>query len=115
LEPTSNAQPVDDSTPGGCLLRLFWMGFGNAALIYAALHLADTRDLVVANAMFFGIAGALLIARAVDIRWFHGMTTDSRKATLADLRRYAVGLVVVVAVLWALARAVRSSCGTFAE
>jgi len=91
------------------------MGVGNAALIYASIHIVFARDLVAASAIFFGIAVALLFARSIDILHFGGLTTDSRRATPADLRRYSILLVVVVAALWSLAYAARSSGVSFTE
>lgn len=109
MEPT---KPVEDGGVmplPGCLLRIFWMGFGNAALVFAAIHLAQAADLAAANAIFFGVVAGLLIARTLDILRFSGTTTKGEPATVADLRRYAVGLVVTSGIFWFVAHAIRGA------
>lgn len=109
MEPTQPSTAGSDVPLSGCLLRIFWMGFGNAALVFAALHVAHGAELASANAIFFGVVAALMIARSLDVLRFSGTTTEGQPATVADLRRYAMGLVVTSGILWFIAYSVRGA------
>ena len=92
--------------PLGCLLRLFWMMFGNVALLFAAMNVASSDGLGLADAVYAAVVMALLLARSVDIVKLHGLTTDATPATRGDLRRYAVSLLAVALAGWLIARGV---------
>lgn len=108
MEPTQSPSSGDLS-PGGCLLRLFWMGFGNAALLFATIHLAVGERFATAAGIFGTIIVMLLATRALDILRFGGLTTSNRPATKRDLARYSVGLVLASAFLAGVAIAARGA------
>jgi hypothetical protein len=89
----------------GCLPRVFWMGFGNIALVVAALSIQRSAGWSIADLVFWLIVGLLLGARYIDIVRYQGTTVHGEPATAAHLRRYIVTLLAVAAAVWALARA----------
>jgi hypothetical protein len=86
--------------PGGCLLRLFWMAFGNLALVLIALVIIERRDFSAVDVAYWLVVVALVIARYVDIARFAGRTASDEPATLRHFRRYALGLLASAAALW---------------
>ena len=103
MEPESTPRSPGGMSAGGCLLRLIWMGIGNVALAFGAIHLAATDGSTEAHVLFGPTVVALFAARAIDVRVFQGMTTDGRPATTHHLVVYGVGLVFVSALLWTAA------------
>jgi hypothetical protein len=101
----TNPQP--ETRPSGCLplvLRVFWMAFGNIALVLCAAFVSKGTAPVVADIAFFSVAISLIVVRYVDIALFAGDTAEGKPATIADWRRYALKLAVISSALWALAR-----------
>ena len=94
--------------PAGCFLRMFWMMIGNAILLFCAYGIFQHRSslLSIADAFYWAIVGSLLAARYVDIRYFHGTTSDGDPAFMADWRRYTVLVVLVAMGLWLVAHAI---------
>jgi len=90
----------------GCLVRLCWMAFGNAALYLMAAHMFLSGGAVFSalDLAFWGTVVLLIAIRYWDIRKLNGLTAGYEPATMAHWGRYAVGLTVVSFVLWALAR-----------
>jgi len=74
----------------GLVVRLFWLAFGNLALLGAAAYVAKGPAPVVMDIVYFCIAIALVVVRYVDITRFKGNTSEGKPATLADWRRYTV-------------------------
>ena len=105
-EQKHEAQQYDP--PAGCLLRLFWMVIGNAILLFCAYGIIQHRSslLGIADVFYWGIVGSLLATRYVDIRYFHGTTSDGDPASLADWRRYTVVVVLITTGLWLVAHAI---------
>jgi hypothetical protein len=100
-ETSSQAEP----NPGlGCLLRLFWMAFGNVALLFAGMQVASSERIGAADAVYAGVVVALLVARYVDVVKLNGMTIHAEPATRAHLRRYALVIAGVGLLGWLLAR-----------
>ncbi len=88
----------------GYVVRLFWMAFGNVALIFAGLSVSRSEQVGTSDALYGGLTLALLFARWVDITKLNGMTIRALPATRADLRRYFVGLFGVALLGWVVAR-----------
>lgn len=82
------------------------MMFGNVALFFAAIEVASSDGLGLADAAYAAVVMALLLARYVDIVKLRGLTTDATPASTGDLRRYAALLVAVALVGWLIARGV---------
>lgn len=89
----------------GCLPRLFWMGFGNIALLMAALLIYKSTGWSIADLAFWLIVGLLVGARYIDIVRFEGTTVHGEPATTAHFKRYALTLLVACAAVWAVTRA----------
>ena len=88
--------------PQGCLLRLFWMAFGNLALLALAALIFEHKAFSMFDAIYWLLVIALAAARYVDIRRFNGLTVDGEPATATHLRLYLIKLVALAAVLWAV-------------
>ncbi len=91
--------------PAGCLPRLFWMGVGNIALVMAALAISKSAGWSIWDLAFWLTVGLLIGARYIDLVRFRGTTIHGEPATTAHVKRYALILVVVGTVVWAVARA----------
>lgn len=104
--PATTPSPRD--TMSGCLVRLAWMLFGNVALFISAAFIAQhTASLFsLADLVFWTVAAALLVVRRLDIERFGGQTAMGEPATMAHWRRYAVRLLAVSLVAWALAHGI---------
>jgi hypothetical protein len=77
--------------------RLFWMFIGNAGLFLLALGVFyQSRTSPIGFSMaYWALVVAILFARFIDIRYFHGETGDGEPATLEHLQRHAVNLFLV--------------------
>ncbi len=106
----TSTQPQYQS-PAGCLSRLFWMGFGNIALVMVALAVYKSAGWSTADLLFWLIVGLLCGARYVDIVRYQGTTVHGEPATAAHFKRYALILLVVSAAVWAVARALGPGFG----
>lgn len=98
-----NATPPPESRPLGCLLRMFWMAAGNLALVMTVVLIVQRRAFSVLDGVYWVIVAALIAVRYVDITRFDGLTASAEPATLRDLGRYALGLVVTAATVWLMA------------
>ncbi|MFN0244004.1 MAG: hypothetical protein ACKVWV_14030 [Planctomycetota bacterium] len=98
-EPRKNAEL-------GCLVQLFWSigGCGLLTAIAVLILRQPPWTLSLRDAVFWSFVGAMVFARAVDVRRFGGQTADGNPATMKDVRRYALGLVVSAALVWAAAQ-----------
>jgi hypothetical protein len=70
---------------------------------------AESERVGVADAAYLGVVLALLAARYVDITRFNGMTAKAEPATRAHLTRYSIGLGILAAAVWILARVLGAS------
>jgi len=94
------------TTPGtGLLMRLFWMVFGNIALLGAGglLLKDDGEQLLELSIVYWLLVGAIVAARYLDIRRYGGRTAEGEPANLTHLRRHAAILVPVAALVWVVA------------
>ena len=91
----------------GCLARLFWLVGGNAMLALALLQILFTQPPIfsLVDAFYGSIVVLILVARYVDIRYFHGATGEGKPSTMADWRRHASIEVGAAAVAWCAAHA----------
>lgn len=103
------ARLPDAPEPQGCLgglARMFWMVFGNGALILLTLTIARSKRMTYLDVLFWALVIAMIIVRYVDITRLAGQTTSCGRASLRDWRRYVVVLAGIAAVAWALAHVV---------
>ena len=98
--PDPIAQSVAYDRPGGCLLRLFWMAFGNLALILITLLIIERRAFSALDGAYWLIVVALVVVRYVDITRFAGRTASYEPATMRHFRRYTLGLLAGAAAAW---------------
>lgn len=89
----------------GCLPRLFWMGFGNIALVMAALSVYKSAGWSLADLAFWLVIGTLIGARYIDIVRYAGTTAHGEPATMAHFKRYVLMLLAAGAAVWTVARA----------
>jgi len=104
-------RPQNDSKQdqgSGCLTRLSWMIFGNAALAICIVQIASHTGgfLSAADAVFWGVIPALIWLRHFDITRMGGRTASGEPATLSHWKRYAVLLLAFALAAWAAAHAV---------
>lgn len=105
--PADQAGRVEHDRPQGCLLRLFWMAFGNLALLALALLIFKRRGFSFLDLAYWGVVVALGSARHADITRLQGLTINGEPATMQHLRRYLLGLFLVAAALWISVHALR--------
>ena len=84
--------------------RIFWM-LGPVLLFVLAASIArsgggwwTTLDMI-----YLAMLPALIVARLIEFQVGQPQTTNEEPATLADLQRYALGVVVVAMAVWVLA------------
>ena len=93
----------------GCLLRVFWMLGGIAALVYSAMWIAvqsGSAQLSAVDAVLGAGMFAAILARYLDIRYFNGCKGTGEPATMSDWRRYAAQMAVLGFALWGIAHAI---------
>ncbi len=92
----------------GCLAlvaRMFWMAFGNAALVLLAVMILQRNAFSRLDLAFWALAAALIVIRYLDITRLNGLTANGEPASLAHWRRYAALVLVVSTAIWLLAHA----------
>lgn len=100
---------VERSQTGvGCLVRFLWMAAGNMVLAFSLVFIIQRHGFEMGpfDALFAFTVVVLVGARWLDIARLNGQTIDGQPATLAVWRRYALRLVVLAGVLWAVAKLV---------
>ncbi len=100
----TRTQTTDEQPAIGYVVRLYWMLFGNVALFFIWLDVASSGGVGSADLVYGAVTLSLLLARWIDIKKLNGMTTRAQRATQADLRRYAIGLLGFALLGWAIAR-----------
>ena len=99
---------VQTGNEAGCLLRAFWMFFGNAvlALLLIAISRWDNGLLAPASIGFWIVVGLVVYARYVDVTRYEGTTGEGdRPATLLDVKRFSTWQVVIAGSVWVLVHA----------
>lgn len=105
--PNSDAARETHANPElGCLIQLFWSigGCGMLTAIAVLIVREPRWTFSFRDALFWGVVTAMVAARAIDVRRFAGRTRDGDPATTRDVRRYALGLVAIAALVWAAAQ-----------
>jgi hypothetical protein len=103
--PSTASESPDGMHLGGCLIRLYWMLIGNAALIMCVAAILTHRGgfLSVADIVYWVLVITMGVARFVDIRKFGGRTAAGQPASATHWRRYLVFLIVASSVIWGAA------------
>jgi hypothetical protein len=83
------------------------MVLGNGALFFMAAHIAMTGSALSAvDLAFWGTVALLVALRYLDIRGLGGLTATHEPATMSHWRRYAILLLVVSFLAWAIAHGI---------
>lgn len=99
----------DSDTPNnhialGCLIRLYWMGLGNAVLFFSAILIAQRREdfLSELDAVYGSAVFSLVMFRYIDIKYFKGNTSTGEPATMAHWKRYMRAMLVLALFAWGM-------------
>jgi hypothetical protein len=81
---------------------MVWLVIGPVGMLAYLAHLLRHEPplLSLASLGFWVLLSAMLVGRYVDVRHYDGATADGTAATMADFRRYAVGLLATGGVGW---------------
>ncbi len=91
---TGNAPSCEN--PSGCLVRLYWMLFGNILLLGCAALMMKTGAIAIYGSAYFAVAASIIAARFADIRYFNGQKADaSGPATMDDMKKYAATVFAI--------------------
>jgi hypothetical protein len=102
--PSSSQTPQHKSMGGiEVLVRFVWLAFGPALLFVLTFKIGQSARVSALDALFWAVVVVMVLLRYIDIARLGGMTSNCEPATPGDWRRYAVGVLVVAAALWALA------------
>ncbi len=83
-------EPPASQNNSGCLLRLYWMLFGNVFVLAAGAMLIKTGNFVLYGSIYLLLVASLIAARYFDITCCNGYKgDDSGPATKEDFRKYA--------------------------
>jgi hypothetical protein len=86
----------------GLLIRLIWMFLGIVTMLILAMLIVKNGYpfLSPIDLAYAAVLGAALIARYVDIQYFHGSTSEGAPATMTHWKRYAILLTAVAVIGW---------------
>jgi hypothetical protein len=101
------SQIVQEKEPTRCLpflMRLFWIFFGSALLIFFTISITRQSASIIVDVALWLTVIVLVSIRYVDIRWFNGQTADAEPATLRNWRQYTIRLLLASGALYTLAR-----------
>lgn len=105
--PEKEVPSVTGMGAGGCLVRLGWMLFGSAVLLFSAVAIVRHEGfLSVADGIFWAAVAACIGLRYFDVTRMHGCTASGAPSTIVHWRRYTLALLVASAAVWGLAHTV---------
>ncbi|HJS42463.1 MAG TPA: hypothetical protein VJ755_03260 [Gemmatimonadales bacterium] len=84
----------------GCLLRLFWTGVGNLALLALIYSISSQQGFTLLDGVYWLVVAALATARYLEITRFGGPTLAGTPATVQHFQHYARWLFLVALALW---------------
>jgi hypothetical protein len=102
-------QPIDKQS--GILAifaRPFWMFLGNFALMICAanIFMGESSSTRTSDIVFWCVVPAMIIVRFLDIKFLDGQTSTGEPATLSHWFKYAILLIIISAIIWAVAHIV---------
>ncbi len=101
------SRSIEPSGNGHGLLRLVWMGgLPIILLLIALVAVQDTWTFGGRDIALVILVPVAIAARAADALWFGGTTADGDPSTRAHVIGYAVRVVLLASVGWALAQSV---------
>jgi hypothetical protein len=99
--------PTTGMGAGGCLVRLGWMLFGSAILLFSAIGIIRHEGfLSIADGAFWAALAACIALRYVDVKYLHGHTAAGEPATMAHWRRYVLTMLGLGAAVWGIAHGI---------
>ena len=106
-----NQDAQEAREPSGSMLallaRLYWMLLGNMAVAISAAAVASAASSPSpADAVLGASVLSLIAVRYADIVYLDGATAEGEPATIADFRRYAVGVAGLGLALWVACTAI---------
>ena len=91
----------------GVFVRLGWFMLGPAVMFLSFFAIMQRGNRISWADGIFGLAvAACLVLRCVDVAFLKGQTGSGEPATMADLRRYSIKLVIIVLALWGVAHGI---------
>jgi len=92
----------------GCLSvlpRLYWLAAGNVVVFFCAVYIVLRKATFAVYLIYILGTICLIVARFIDIKYFKGEKLNGERASLSHWRRYTLGLLVFVGLLFVVARA----------
>jgi hypothetical protein len=77
----------------GTLVRLYWMLFGNLALLFTGFGIARSDNALYLIFFYFLILISIISARYADVKFLNGQLADvSGPATIHDWKKYSISI-----------------------
>jgi hypothetical protein len=88
--------------------RILWLMIGPLALILALYHIVTTSTgwWDASDIIYFVILGGMILGKWLEFRGGNPQTASGEPATPAQLRRYALTVLVAGPIIWVLANLV---------
>jgi hypothetical protein len=105
MSQTSDHTTESQDSLAGLAVRLVWLLGASVGLILTAAYIFRSGEgpFTVVDAIYWAIVALAIGARWLDIERFRGTTTQGRRATRADGRRYSLTLGLVALAAWVVA------------
>jgi hypothetical protein len=91
----------------GCLSvlpRLYWLAAGNVVVFFSAVYMALRKATFAVYLIYILGTISLIGARFIDIKYLKGEKLNGEQASLSHWRRYTLGLLIFLALLFVVAR-----------
>jgi len=94
------------SSGSGCLLRLYWLLFGNVLLFFLLIYLFERKPTLpsIIDVIYAVAVASLIVARYVGVRFQSGKTGTGSPDTMALWSRYALLVGSLSTGAWLLVR-----------
>ena len=77
----------------GTLARLYWMLFGNLALLFTGFGIARSDKFIYPSILYFLILISIISVRYADVKFLNGQLADvSGPATIHDWKKYSISI-----------------------
>ncbi len=106
--PNQDSVPPQNHKALGCLIRLYWMGLGNAVLFFSAVLIVQRRQRFLSelDAVYWSAIFSLIMIRYIDIKHLNGSTSTGEPATMDHWRRYAGSVLASALCVWGMVHVV---------
>lgn len=80
----------------GTLVRLYWMLFGNLALLFTGFGIARSDNAPYLSFFYFLILISIISVRYADVKFLNGQLADvSGPATIHDWKKYSISIFLL--------------------